>query len=213
MSGVGLGLWPIWSGRFSRGRVLSDLFRFVRLCSGCSGPVPGSSLSGRGDFCVVGSCQVCSGLFGSVRGVRGRCRGLRPIWSGRFSRGRVSSDLFRFVRLCSRCSGPAKGCCLSGRGDFRVVGSGQICSGLVSSVRGVRGGRRRALVGPLSGCGGATVSRCGVRWEREARRRRRLGADSRSGAGMTRRGAGDGGGNDGGASRGRGGARFSRRLR
>ena len=82
----------------------SGLFRFVRLCSGWTGPVSGCSLSGRGDFAWSGLGRGCTGLFGSVRGVRGRCR-TAPYLVGVIPRGRVCSDLFRFGRICSALFG------------------------------------------------------------------------------------------------------------
>ena len=69
--GAGTGLFPIWSRRFRVVGPWSGLFRVVRLCSECSGPVLGCSLSGRGDFAWSGLGRGCSGLFGSVRSVRG----------------------------------------------------------------------------------------------------------------------------------------------
>ena len=119
---------------------------------------------------LLGRVRPCSGLFGFVQvwsglfGVFGAGQGLFPIWSGRFCVVGSWSDLFRFGRVCSGCSGSAKVCSLSGQGDFACSGLGRGCSGLFGSVRGGslrRGGRRRAWVGPLCCCGGATVSRCG----------------------------------------------------
>ena len=126
-----------------------------------------------GEAChLLGRVRPCSGLFGFVQvcsalfGVFGSGQGLFPIWSGCFWVFGSWSGVFRFVRFCSGCSGPAKGCSLSGQGAFGCSGLGRVCSGLFGSVRGGalrRGGRRRAWVGPLCCCGGATVSRC--RWD------------------------------------------------
>ena len=174
-------------------RVCSGLVGFVRLCSGCPGSVSGCSLSGRGDFAwsgLFGFVQVCSAPFGVFRaGV-----GLLPIWSGRFSRGRVCSDLFRFVRLCSGWTGPVSDCSLSGQGDFAwsgLFGFVQVCSALfgVFGADGADGGGQ-----PQVRCAVVGERRYhGAEWDGAARRRRRPrdrfplggGNDGRDGSGMT----------------------------
>ena len=132
-------------------------------------------------------------MFGVVRGVQVwlGCSGpvLDCFLSGRGDFG--CSGLVRFVQVCSAVFGvfgAGVGLLPIWSGRFRVVGSGQICSGLfgcvrgvrgrcraasylvgvifawsglVRFVRGVRGGWRWAWVGPLCCWGGATVSRCG----------------------------------------------------
>ena len=90
---------------------------------------------------LFGFGRIWSGLFGSVRGVRGRSRAA-PYLVGAILRGRVWSVLVRFVRLCSGCSGPVGGCSLSGRRDSAwsgLVGFGQVCSALFGVFGAGRG--------------------------------------------------------------------------
>ena len=145
-------------------RTWSGLYRFVQVCSGCSGPVAACVLSGRGD---------CG-------------------WS----------DLVRFVRVCTGLFGVFGAGCglcpiwLGGYAWSGLVGAVRICSGLFGFGRGAslrRGGRRWTPVGLLFCCVGRRYHGADGMGRGEVWHRRRLGADSRSGAGMTGEEDGNGG--------------------
>ena len=161
-----------------------SLVRFGRVWSGCSGLTSGCALSGQGDSAWSAlvrfgrGCSGCSGLASAwalsgrghpawsalVRFGRGwsGCSGLASAWA-LSGRGHLTwSGLVRFGRGWSGCSGLASRRALSGRGDSAwsgLVRFGRGCSGCVAPVRWLRTDIGRSLVL----CGGATVSRCGVR--------------------------------------------------
>ena len=119
---------------------------------------------GRCCSAVVGVGRCWSGLFGVVRLWSGLVEGW-VIWSGRVLGGRGCSGLVRFGQVCSVLFGMvgAAGYLVGAdSGWSRLFGFGQVCSAVVAVGRLLRGGWRRALVGLLFCCGGATVSRGGV---------------------------------------------------
>ena len=160
-------------------RVCSGLVGFVRLCSGRPEPVPICSLSGRGDFHVVGSVRICSGLFGPVRGGRGRCRSAPYLVGAIFA----WSGLFGFVQVCSALFGSVR----SVRGGRRRASVGPLCccGGATVSRRGVEWGAGLEAVRDLGaahgeiplfepGAGSAASAGMTVVEAREWRRGRRL---------------------------------------
>ena len=171
----------------------SGLFRFGRICSGCSGWVVGGSY-------LVGSDLVWSGLVGFGRICSGGVRGglwEAPIWSGGIRCVRGWSGLVGFVQLCSVLFGGVR-LRRSGRGWHWSVPCSVVGERRYHGVRTGVGGqlRMRALrtelgLGPRSSLGRRSLGR--EFWGVVAGLRL-LGADSRSGAGMTEKGRG---GNDG----------------